>query len=631
MNQSKAKYVPLAVFTILTVWFDLLLVGTGLAVAGAASEAPLWPLERSSRYLTSNFMEYRGGRFHAGLDLKTNSQTGYAVRAVEDGYISRLRASPSAYGRVIYQQGVSGKTYVYAHLMRFNDRLQPLVRAAQEAAGAYRTSLSFAAGEIRVKRGDVLGLSGQSGTGGPHLHFEVRDAHQQPINPLSHGFAIPDTFPPVIHSVRAWPADEQSLANGSALEQVISDQNGAGLHGRLPALIFRGPVAFSARLQDAADIRGHSLEPWVIEVRLDEELVYRSSNDVYSFEQNSLQRLEWVEWVDDQQVSLREHWLHRRQANTLPGRQGGLWYLGAKGRGLSPEVHLLTLTVRDHNGGSSTVEVPLVPQVEGVSPSLSWQESPVGLNGISGQRMTPFILAGDFTAPGERLVPYRRSDGDPVLEDFDLLVKLLPEGAPLDLGDQGLQPAGPAAWFLAADWPIDASLTAAFPAQAKLNETVPSGDPRLGVYRKDGAGPWKLVGPLLDDPLEDSRVVFAMEEPGLHAVLRDVLPPVIDSRREIRVGPCLDPGLPEVTMPRWEIIPLALADPGSGLAAESILASLDSQPLVVEPDLPRDRVLVELPSDLEAGSHRFYLEASDEAGNPVSAYFTFICEESSSR
>ncbi len=40
---------------------------------------PLWPLDLSTRYLTSNFMEYRGGRFHAGIDLKTNSETDSGV------------------------------------------------------------------------------------------------------------------------------------------------------------------------------------------------------------------------------------------------------------------------------------------------------------------------------------------------------------------------------------------------------------------------------------------------------------------------------------------------------------------------------------------------------------------------
>ncbi len=102
------------------------------ALAGAAgSAAPArslrWPLDLPTRYLTSSFMEPRPGRYHAGLDLKTQSRTGFAVHAVEDGWISRVRAENGAYGRAVYVQGVSGRTTVYAHLSRFSDRILALV------------------------------------------------------------------------------------------------------------------------------------------------------------------------------------------------------------------------------------------------------------------------------------------------------------------------------------------------------------------------------------------------------------------------------------------------------------------------------------------------------------------------
>jgi len=197
---------------------NTLVIGLGFLVAAGSLPAggaetdeaevqPLWPLDLPTRYLTSNFMEYRSGRFHAGLDLKTQSKTGFAARAVEDGFIVRVRATPFAYGRAVYLLGDSGRTYVYAHLSRFNDPLRAKVRAAQVEAGKYRVRLQFAPGEIKVLRGEVLGLTGESGTGGPHLHFEVRDPDNGPVNPLAMGFAVPDTIAPVIHAVRAVPAD----------------------------------------------------------------------------------------------------------------------------------------------------------------------------------------------------------------------------------------------------------------------------------------------------------------------------------------------------------------------------------------------------------------------------------------
>ena len=96
----------------------LLLLGGGAAARSAAEPpaaadslaavAPLWPLDLPTRYLTSNFMEYREGRFHAGIDLKTEGRTGWAVRAAEDGSVILLRALPEGYGRaVVLEAGIS--------------------------------------------------------------------------------------------------------------------------------------------------------------------------------------------------------------------------------------------------------------------------------------------------------------------------------------------------------------------------------------------------------------------------------------------------------------------------------------------------------------------------------------------
>jgi murein DD-endopeptidase MepM/ murein hydrolase activator NlpD len=159
-------------------WLALCPVPAGAAGTATPGGDPAtdlrWPLDLPAHWLTSNFMEYRGGRFHAGIDLKTRETEGFPAYAVEDGWISRLRATPGGYGRAVYLRGASGRTYVYAHLGRFNDRLGALVAATQQRDGAYRVELEPAPGSLMVRRGDVLGLTGQSGTTGPHLHFEVR-------------------------------------------------------------------------------------------------------------------------------------------------------------------------------------------------------------------------------------------------------------------------------------------------------------------------------------------------------------------------------------------------------------------------------------------------------------------------
>ena len=43
--------------------------------------------------LSGNFGEIRSNHFHCGLDFKTGGVTGKPVRALADGYISRIRVT----------------------------------------------------------------------------------------------------------------------------------------------------------------------------------------------------------------------------------------------------------------------------------------------------------------------------------------------------------------------------------------------------------------------------------------------------------------------------------------------------------------------------------------------------------
>jgi len=143
-------------------------------------------------------MEPRPGRFHAGIDLKTDARAGFPVAAAEEGWVDELRAAPDGYGRVVVVRGRSGRRFLYAHLERLADPLRAAVEAEQRRAGRYRVELRPEPGAFPVARGEVIGLSGQSGTPGPHLHLEVRDAAGRVHDPLAVGFAVPDTFPPRI-------------------------------------------------------------------------------------------------------------------------------------------------------------------------------------------------------------------------------------------------------------------------------------------------------------------------------------------------------------------------------------------------------------------------------------------------
>ena len=44
-------------------------------------------------YLSGTFGELRDHHFHTGIDVKTNAEEGKNLRAIADGYISRIKVS----------------------------------------------------------------------------------------------------------------------------------------------------------------------------------------------------------------------------------------------------------------------------------------------------------------------------------------------------------------------------------------------------------------------------------------------------------------------------------------------------------------------------------------------------------
>jgi hypothetical protein len=605
---------------------------TARAAPAPVPEAPRWPLDLPARWLTSNFMEYRGGRFHAGIDLKTRETEGFPAYAVEDGWISRVRATPGGYGRAVYLRGASGRTYVYAHLGRFNDRLGALVGAEQERLGTWRAELELAAGQVPVSRGEVLGLTGQSGTVGPHLHFEVRDEAGLPIDPLAAGFAVRDTIPPVIHHVRALPATAQARLEGAADARLLPVAGRPWQDGLAPALHASGPIAFSARIVEGTDPAGHRLEPWLIELRLDGALVCRRANEAFDFAANAQQRLEWLECA-----GLREQWLHRRPAVSVPGRQGDLWYLGADGAGLASGRHTFELVAIDRAGNRASVgwdlviaaagEVVGIPAETETGPG-AWEPAPVEVS-LACSASNNIVLSPLFEAVPEEctanLHVLEPAAGSPALAAV-ALVTTDPAPATRAQRDQaarqGLIPMGQVVSWAAADWPLDGAPQVTLPAGARPPQAAGSA---IAMYEWDGAA-WSRAAPLMPNAGAAQEPGFALPGPGTYAALRDTLPPVVAAgARTVGPHPGFGGPVPGVTPPRWAVLTVSVNDAGAGVAAGSLRARWDGRPLVVEPDLLRDRVLVELPDSTGSGRHLLEIEVADEAGLTARAAIPVRC------
>lgn len=108
-------------------------------------------------------------RLHAGVDMVAPEPE--PVLASTDGVVTRV-GTDAGYGHFVELTHAEGMTTLYGHLDRFATGIAP---------GA------------AVKAGNPVGLIGSTGSStGVHLHFEVHDAQDRPLNPevlLGHSYA----------------------------------------------------------------------------------------------------------------------------------------------------------------------------------------------------------------------------------------------------------------------------------------------------------------------------------------------------------------------------------------------------------------------------------------------------------
>lgn len=187
------------------------------------------PLDINLR-LSGSFGELRSNHFHSGLDIKTNQVTGLPVYAVANGYVSRIKIQTYGYGKALYITHPNGYVSVYAHLSKFSPRIEAYVKKLQYAKETYEIELFPNDLELRLDQGEVVAYSGNTGgSGGPHLHFEIRDSAERIINPLLFGIDIADSKKPLVKQMMAYPLDENSTINGKREPfqlRVIPQKNG---------------------------------------------------------------------------------------------------------------------------------------------------------------------------------------------------------------------------------------------------------------------------------------------------------------------------------------------------------------------------------------------------------------------
>ncbi len=240
-------------------------------------------------YLSGNFGELRPNHFHGGLDFKTQGVEGKPVHCIEEGYVSRISVAPGGYGNALYVTHPNGYTSVYGHLKEFAPAIAEYVEEEQYARETFEVNLFPEASRFPVKKGEVIALSGNTGSsGGPHLHMEVRITEtNEPIDPLPFYLSdIRDTRVPKAYSVMFYPQAGKGVVDGSTKKHAVTLVNRSGESVLSRPVSAWGEIGLGIRAYDYMNETSNMYGVYSVTLFVDSTEVFNSTVDRFLFDEN---------------------------------------------------------------------------------------------------------------------------------------------------------------------------------------------------------------------------------------------------------------------------------------------------------------------------------------------------------
>ena len=244
----------------------------------------LWPTN-ASNYISSTFGETRAQHFHSAIDIGTWGHEGYPVFASRDGILYRAGVTPRGYGNVVYLQHSDGSFTVYAHLKDFAPEIREVVDSLRFKDYSFVFNRRLDDTGIKFNQGDIIGWSGSTGVGPPHLHFEVRTPDNIPVNPLLTNISVEDNIPPRFSGLAIEPLSPHTLVNGKReIKRKRAEFNGD--YFDFGTIEITGPAGLAINAMDRADGSNNIHAVYELELWVDGQKFFHSRADSFHFSQS---------------------------------------------------------------------------------------------------------------------------------------------------------------------------------------------------------------------------------------------------------------------------------------------------------------------------------------------------------
>ncbi len=317
--------------------------------------------------LAGSFGELRSNHFHSGLDLKTQRREGLPVYASAAGTVTRIKISHYGYGKAIYVTHPNGYTTVYGHLQKFCDEIEEFVKNAQYKKESFEIELFPKKGELEIGQGEILAYSGNTGSsGGPHLHFEIRDSNERPMNPFLFGLTAKDTRKPTINELRAYPVGENASINQNANPvsvRLTQKPDGSYLAENLNAY---GEIGFAIGTIDQQDLANNKNGIYAITTAVNGQENFEVTMDKFSFaETRYLNRMIDYGLYKDKRKRVQKLFIEKNNPLSIYTKQVDNGVLNI-GDSLSYQYQI---NVRDYAGNNVIINVPITGKKETITPA----------------------------------------------------------------------------------------------------------------------------------------------------------------------------------------------------------------------------------------------------------------------
>lgn len=310
--------------------------------------------------ISGSFGEIRSDHFHSGVDFRTNGKTGFRVYSSEKGYVSRIKISALGFGKTIYIDHPNGFTTVYAHLDGFSRNIAQYVENAQYSQKSFEVELFPGKNEIIVEKGEIIGLSGNSGSsGGPHLHYETRYTSSQiPMAPLKYfdNWKNTDTSAPTLNKIYIYQVDSINYLTDNFERKNIKFNKNRNKFQVIDTVRAFGKIGLGIESYDYVNENSNRCGFSEISLKMNDTIIYKLSLDSFAFAETK-----YVNSIIDYAAKIAENeevvqlWVDDN--NKFSGLNVD------KSKGLitidNNKIYNISIDIKDHSGNTSNLKMTI--------------------------------------------------------------------------------------------------------------------------------------------------------------------------------------------------------------------------------------------------------------------------------